>query len=144
MISDRNFDDYKRPPDIFGEKKRDNQPSQLNSHIMVSVDSNGNILSKQENNATIDDDILNKCIINAISSDKQFGEIGEYNLTYAKNKKIDKTVIVFADNSSIYLNLRNIILVCVCLFIAGMTVIFIISVESNEENGTTFRVEWNV
>lgn len=59
MISERSLDDHKRPPEKFGEKRRDNLPSQLNSYIMVSVDNEGNILSKQESNATIDDDILN-------------------------------------------------------------------------------------
>lgn len=60
MISERSLDDYKRPPEKFGEKRRDNLPSQLNSYIMVSVDNEGNILSKQESNETIDDDILNE------------------------------------------------------------------------------------
>lgn len=120
-------DDYKRPPEKFGKKRRDNLPSQLNSYIMVSVDNEGNILSKQESNATIDDDILNKCINTAIINDNQVGEIEKYNLTYTKNVQIERTVIVFADNSRVYSTLRNIILVCVGLFIASMAVLFLIS-----------------
>lgn len=84
MIAERSLDDYKRPPEKFGEKKHDNQPSQLNSYITVAVDYEGNILSRQESNATIDEDILSNSVSEAISSDKQVGEIGEYNLTYVK------------------------------------------------------------
>ena len=43
MIAERSLDDYKRPPEKFGEKKHDNQPSQLNSYITVAVDYEGNI-----------------------------------------------------------------------------------------------------
>lgn len=127
MIAERNLGDYKRPPEKFGEKRRDNQPSKLNSFITVSVDNEGNILSRQENNATIDEEILNQSVNAAISNDKQVGEIGEYNLTYVKNKQPDKTIIVFADNSSVYLSLRNTILVCMGLFLTSMAVIFLIS-----------------
>ena len=143
MISERSLDDYKRPPEKFGEKRRDNLPSQLNSYIMVSVDNEGNILSKQESNATIDDDILNECINTAIINDKQVGEIGEYNLTYTKNVQIERTVIVFADNSSVYSTLRNIILVCVGLFIASMAVIFLISLALSGIAVNPVKDAWN-
>lgn len=143
MITERSFDDYKRPPEKFGEKRRDNQPSQLNSFIMVSVDNKGNILSKQESNATIDDDILNQCINTAIINDKQVGEIREYNLTYTKNEQIERTIIVFADNSSIYSTLRNIILVCVGLFLASMAVIFLISLALSGIAVNPVKDAWN-
>ena len=143
MISERSLDDYKRPPEKFGEKRRDNLPSQLNSYIMVSVDNEGNILSKQESNATIDDDILNECINTAIINDNQVGEIGEYNLTYTKNVQIERTVIVFADNSSVYSTLRNIILVCVGLFIASMAVIFLISLALSGIAINPVKDAWN-
>lgn len=143
MISERSLDDYKRPPEKFGEKRRDNLPSQLNSYIMVSVDNEGNILSKQESNATIDDDILNECINIAIINDNQVGEIGEYNLTYTKNVQIERTVIVFADNSSVYSTLRNIILVCVGLFIASMAVIFLISLALSGIAVNPVKDAWN-
>lgn len=143
MISERSLDDYKRPPEKFGEKRRDNLPSQLNSYIMVSVDNEGNILSKQESNATIDDDILNECINTAIINDNQVGEIGEYNLTYTKNVQIERTVIVFADNSSVYSTLRNIILVCVGLFIASMAVIFLISLALSGIAVNPVKDAWN-
>lgn len=143
MISERSLDNYKRPPEKFGEKRRDNLPSQLNSYIMVSVDNEGNILSKQESNATIDDDILNECINTAIINDNQVGEIGEYNLTYTKNVQIERTVIVFADNSSVYSTLRNIILVCVGLFIASMAVIFLISLALSGIAINPVKDAWN-
>lgn len=143
MISERSLDDYKRPPEKFGEKRRDNLPSQLNSYIMVSVDNEGNILSKQESNATIDDDILNQCISTAIINDNQVGEIGEYNLTYTKNVQIERTVIVFADNSSVYSTLRNIILVCVGLFIASMAVLFLISLALSGIAVNPVKDAWN-
>lgn len=143
MIAEKSFDDYKRPPEKFGEKRRDNLPSQLNSYIMVSVDNEGNILSKQENNATIDDDILNECINTAIINDNQVGEIGEYNLTYAKNELIDRSIIVFADNSSVYSTLWNTILVCSGLFVASMAVIFLISLALSGIAVNPVKVTWN-
>ena len=36
MVSERSLDDYKRPPEKFGEKRRDNLPSQLNSYIVAA------------------------------------------------------------------------------------------------------------
>ncbi|MGN0501453.1 MAG: hypothetical protein ACI4HN_00865, partial [Ruminococcus sp.] len=79
MIAEKSLDDYKRPPEKFGEKRRDNQPLQLNSFITVSVDKEGNILNVSENNATIDEDILNQSVSEAICNDRQTAEIGEYN-----------------------------------------------------------------
>lgn len=143
MIAEKSLDDYKRPPEKFGEKRRDNQPSQLNSFITVSVDNEGNILSRQENNATIDEEILNQSVNAAISNDKQVGEIGEYNLTYVKNKQPDKTIIVFADNSSVYLSLRNTILVCMGLFLTSMAVIFLISLALTGIAVNPVKDAWN-
>lgn len=143
MIAERNLGDYKRPPEKFGEKRRDNQPSQLNSFITVSVNNEGNILSRQENNATIDEEILNQSVNAAISNDKQVGEIGEYNLTYIKNKQPDKTIIVFADNSSVYLSLRNTILVCMGLFLTSMAVIFLISLALTGIAVNPVKDAWN-
>lgn len=143
MIAERNLGDYKRPPEKFGEKRRDNQPSKLNSFITVSVDNEGNILSRQENNATIDEEILNQSVNAAISNDKQVGEIGEYNLTYVKNKQPDKTIIVFADNSSVYLSLRNTILVCMGLFLTSMAVIFLISLALTGIAVNPVKDAWN-
>lgn len=143
IIAERSFDDYKRPPEKFGEKRRDNQPLQLNSFITVSVDKEGNILNVSENNATIDEDILNNSVSEAISSDKQVGEIGEYNLTYAKNELIDRSIIVFADNSSVYSTLWNTILVCCGLFVASMAVIFLISLALSGIAVNPVKVAWN-
>lgn len=143
IIAERSFDNYKRPPEKFGEKRRDNQPSQLNSFITVSVDKEGNILNVSENNATIDEDILNNSVSEAISSDKQVGEIGEYNLTYAKNELIDRSIIVFADNSSVYSTLWNTILVCCGLFVASMAVIFLISLALSGIAVNPVKVAWN-
>ena len=143
MIAERSLDDYKRPPEKFGEKKHDNQPSQLNSYITVAVDYEGNILSRQESNATIDEDILSNSVSEAISSDKQVGEIGEYNLTYVKNEQIDRIIIVFADKSSVYSTLRNTILVCLGLFLASMAVIFLISLALSGIAVNPVKAAWN-
>ncbi|MCI2112322.1 MAG: HAMP domain-containing histidine kinase [Ruminococcus sp.] len=143
MIAERSLDDYKRPPEKFGEKKHDNQPSQLNSYITVAVDYEGNILSRQESNAIIDEDILSNSVSEAISSDKQVGEIGEYNLTYVKNEQIDRIIIVFADNSSVYSTLRNTILVCLGLFLASMAVIFLISLALSGIAVNPVKDAWN-
>lgn len=143
MIAEKSLDDYKRPPEKFGEKRHDNQPSQLNSFITVSADKEGNILNVSENNATIDEDILNNSVSEAISSSKQVGEIGEYNLTYAKNELIDRIIIVFADNSSVYSTLWNTILVCCVLFLASMAVIFLISLALSGIAVNPVKVAWN-
>lgn len=143
MIAEKSLDDYKRPPEKFGEKRHDNQPSQLNSFITVSADKEGNILNVSENNATIDEDILNNSVSEAISSGKQVGEIGEYNLTYAKNELIDRIIIVFADNSSVYSTLWNTILVCCVLFLASMAVIFLISLALSGIAVNPVKVAWN-
>lgn len=143
MIAEKSLDNYKRPPEKFGEKRHDNQPSQLNSSITVSVDKEGNILSVSENNATIDEDILNKSVSEALSNDRQTAEIGEYNLTYAKNELIDRIIIVFADNSSVYSTLRNTILVCTGLFLASMAVIFLISLALSGIAVNPVKDAWN-
>ena len=143
MIAERNLGDYKRPPEKFGEKRHDNQPSQLNSFITVSADKEGNIINVSENNATIDEDILNKSVSEAISNDRQISEIGEYNLTYAKNELIDRIIIVFADNSSVYSTLWNTILVCCSLFLASMAVIFLISLALSGIAVNPVKVAWN-
>lgn len=143
MIAEKSLDDYKRPPEKFGEKRHDNQPSQLNSFISVSADKEGNILNMSENNATIDEDILNNSVSEAISGRKQVGEIGEYNLTYAKNELIDRIIIVFADNSSVYSTLWNTILVCCVLFLASMAVIFLISLALSGIAVNPVKVAWN-
>lgn len=143
MIAEKSLDDYKRPPEKFGEKRHDNQPSQLNSFISVSADKEGNILNMSENNATIDEDILNNSVSEAISSGKQVGEIREYNLTYAKNELIDRIIIVFADNSSVYSTLWNTILVCCVLFLASMAVIFLISLALSGIAVNPVKVAWN-
>ena len=143
IIAEKGFDEYKRPPEKFGEKRRENQPRQLNSFITVSADKEGNILSVSESNATIDEDILNNSVSEAISSDKQVGEIGEYNLTYAKNELIDRSIIVFADNSSVYSTLWNTILVCSGLFVASMAVIFLISLALSGIAVNPIKVAWN-
>ncbi|MGN1432646.1 MAG: sensor histidine kinase [Ruminococcus sp.] len=143
MIAEKSLDDYKRPPEKFGEKRHDNQPSQLNSSITVSVDKEGNILSVSENNATIDEEILNQSVSEALSNNKQTAEIGEYNLTYAKNELIDRIIIVFADNSSVYSTLRNTILVCSGLFLASMAVIFLISLALSGIAVNPVKDAWN-
>ena len=143
MIAERNLGDYKRPLEKFGEKRHDNQPSQLNSFITVSADKEGNIINVSENNATIDEDILNKSISEAISNDRQISEIGEYNLTYAKNELIDRIIIVFADNSSVYSTLWNTILVCCVLFLASVAVIFLISLALSGIAINPVKVAWN-
>lgn len=124
---EKSFDDFKRPPEKFGEKKRDFLTQQLNSYITVSCDKDGNILSKNENNATIDENILESCVKTALNENRQLGEIRDYNLTYAKNEQPDRIIVAFADNSSVYSNLWKTILVCAGLFLASLAVIFFIS-----------------
>ncbi len=87
LTLDKSFDDFRHPPEVFGEKRNDNSPQQLNSYIIVSADASGNILSKNLNNAEIDESKLEFAVKTAISENRKSGEIDELNLIYTKNDK---------------------------------------------------------
>lgn len=127
MTIDKSFDDFRHPPEVFGEKRNDNPPQQLNSYIIVSADASGKILTKNLNNAEIDESKLEFAVMTAVSENRKSGEIDELNLIYTKNDKKDRITIAFADNSSLYSPLRSTVFVCAGLFVASLVVIFLIS-----------------
>lgn len=140
---ERSFDEFDHPPEKFGEKKHDDFQPMLSSFIVVSADSYGNILSKNEINATIDDDILEHCVSEAINENRQFGEISQYGLSYFKKEQSGQITIAFADNSSIYSSLKNTVLICVVLFIASIAVIFLISLALSGIAVNPVKEAWN-
>lgn len=106
--------------------------SQLSSYIVLEIDESGNITSLQQNNATMDTDILRECISQITESRKDSGNLSSYNVLYVKREittKIDTklTKIAIADNSSVFSALRNTLLISGLLFIGAMGVISLIS-----------------
>lgn len=117
----------KLPPDMFGEKKRGNQPMRLNSYISVTADYNANILSTDMHNAKIDVYSLEQAVKIAVAQGDRAGEIGKFDLLYAKEEKAETITVIFADSSSVYSNFWSTLAVCTGLFAAGLVVVFFIS-----------------
>lgn len=126
-IPPEDLEDFNNEGKGFRFKKsgmKEEAPMQITSYITVTVDSNGNVLDKQESNVTMDSDDLAECIALATGKD---GQISEYSLMYVTREGIGEKQIAFADNSSIYSSLRNSLLISFVLFLASMGVIFVIS-----------------
>ena len=99
-------------------------PMEITSYIIVTLDSEGNITDKQENNITIDDADLETCVKLAT---ERSGQIGDYSLMYAVHDDMGSKRIAFTGNSSIYSSLRSSLLISFGLFAAALGVIFVIS-----------------
>ena len=119
-------DDPGMMPIMHGDKETE-RPSQLSSYIVVKVDSDGKITDRQENDITIDESDLEKCVEQTLQSDRLSGQIGEYSLMYVKRDSAEGYNISFADNSRIYTSLKNTVLLNAILFIGSMGIIFVIS-----------------
>ncbi|MGN0559275.1 MAG: sensor histidine kinase [Acutalibacteraceae bacterium] len=117
----------KLPPDMFGGKKHGNQPMRLNSYISVTADYNAEILSTDMHNAKIDGYSLEQAVKIAVAQGNRAGEIGKYDLMFAKEEKAETITVIFADSSGVYSNLWSTLAVCTGLFAAGLLVVFFIS-----------------
>ena len=115
-------DSYKNKPDI-----PENAPMEISSYVVVELDKDGNIISTNENNVTIDEDDLQKCVEIAVARQEKSGQISDYSLMYVKKNDFENTLIVFASNSSLYENLRKSILINSGLFVGSMIIILFIS-----------------
>ncbi|MEE1263881.1 sensor histidine kinase [Ruminococcus sp.] len=115
-------DSYKNKPDIH-----ENAPMEISSYVVVELDKDGNIISTNENNVTIDEDDLQKCVEIAVARQEKSGQISDYSLMYVKKNDFENTLIVFASNSSLYENLRKSILINSGLFVGSMIIILFIS-----------------
>ena len=126
MMLPEDMDEFNGEGKGFRFKKNGmgDEPMQITSYITVTVDSNGNIISKEESNVTMDDDALADCI--KLATGKS-GQIGEYNLMYVTREGISEKQIAFADNSSVYSSLQSSMLISLALFIVSLGVIFGIS-----------------
>ena len=116
------FKDFRNKPNI-----RNNAPMQISSYVVAEIDQNGNIISTQENNVTIDESDLKNCVELIIKSNKMSGQLADYGLMYVKKGDMAHCKIAFASNSEIYSNLKKTILISAGLFVASMLVIFLIS-----------------
>ncbi len=116
-------------PREIGKKEPAFEPDNMNINefVIVGVDKNGDISDVYENNATIDQEIINDVIEIIVYENNNNGEIGEYNLMYAKHQTTDGYRVALADTSSIYSTLMNNIFICLGLLSGGLIVIFIIS-----------------
>lgn len=115
-------DSYKNKPDIH-----DNAPMEISSYVVVEIDNDGNIISTNESNVTIDEDDLKKCVEIAVARQEKSGQINEYSLIYVKRNDLENTLIVFASNTSLFENLRNSIFINTGLFLGSMIIILFIS-----------------
>lgn len=145
QVIERNIDDNTSPPKVFGDKKPMDidSPLQISSYILVSVDSDGNVMNCTENNATIDDEALDSCVDTALSENKQSGVIDEYNLMYSKREGFGKVNIAFADMSSVNSALRNTLIVSIFLFIASLSIVFLISLALSGIAVNPVKEAWN-
>ena len=105
-------DSYKNKPDIH-----DNAPMEISSYVVVEIDNDG----------TIDEDDLKKCVEIAVARQEKSGQINEYSLMYVKRNDLENTLIVFASNTSLFENLRNSIFINTGLFLGSMIIILFIS-----------------
>lgn len=126
------MDDF-APPEDDGKFKFDKRgidgdvPMQISSYIIVEVDDDGEIESVSESNVTMDDDDLQACVKEALSSGDHTGQIGEYSLMYVVRGESDDMRIIFASNSSLTSSLRSSLLISAGLFLGSLLIIFLIS-----------------
>ena len=101
-----------------------NNPIEISSYIIVTLDSNGEITEKQETNVTMDETDLQECINRAKN---QNGEISDYSLMYVRREMMGQTKIAFASTGYIYTNLQSSLIISSVLFVGSLAVIFLIS-----------------
>ena len=99
-------------------------PIEISSYIIVTLNSDGSITDKQETNVTMDDADLQECVNQAKN---QNGEISEYSLMYVRREMMGETRIAFASTGYIYSNLQSSLIISSLLFIGSLAIIFIIS-----------------
>ncbi len=118
-------------PEIIGGTKnhrQDDKPRYTVSYVRLIV-SNGIVISTSENNATIDNDLLNKSLKQILNSENESDVIFSLGVAYAKKSFSDGTMsIVLADSQMLSDILFRTILTCVFLYIAALAVIIMISI----------------
>ena len=122
-------DDFK-PDDENRDGKRkfgNDTPIQISSYVIVDIDEDGNIVSKTENDLTIDSETLEKCVKAALKNSRGFGQVMDEGLMYLKKSDLSHSKIILADNSFIFSNLRTSIIISALMLTAAMAVIFLIS-----------------
>lgn len=123
------FDTFK-PDDNNPDNKHkfdNNTPIQISSYVIVDIDGDGNIVSKTENDLSIDSETLEKCVKSAMKSNRVFGQIMDEGLMYLKKTDMSNNKIIFADNSFISSNLRTSIIISTLMLTGAMAIIFLIS-----------------
>ncbi|MCQ2514038.1 MAG: HAMP domain-containing histidine kinase [Ruminococcus sp.] len=130
MLSEQITEDRKNPnsPEIGKRKSNKNDKfMDLGQFVIIELDKNGNITNIVENNAKIENDVVNSIVNDILKEGNKIGEKSEYRLMYAKSENINEIKIVLTDTSKIYSSLFRDILICIGLFAGGLIVIFIIS-----------------
>ena len=138
MLLDKNAHelppDGNKPPEddnnsLKFEKKRFNgdEPMQISSYIIVTVNPDGSIADTQTNNVTMDEDDLKECVSEILKNGGGTGQLRDYSLMYVAKDTAQQKKIALASNSGIYSSLRNSLLISGAVFLGGLTVIFLIS-----------------
>lgn len=111
------------------DKRQDKggMPMQLSSYVIVELDDEGEIDSKRENNLTIEDETLKKCVAFVSSHQQRNGQINDYGLMFLRDDYKEEVKIIFTDNSSVYNTFFNTLIISALLFFGSMAVIFLIS-----------------
>ena len=99
-------------------------PMQISSYVVVELDENGEITSFEETNVTMDEEDIKACVKLATG---RSGQVNEYNLMYVSREMIGKKTIIFTSNAGIFTELQGSLIISTLLFLAGMAVIFLIS-----------------
>lgn len=118
----------KMKPQIGGFGDRPAKEFYTVAYVGVRLDENGEMKKKNENNAEVEDKILEEAIQYVRGTSKAKGVISELNLIYRSRQIKDGTVIVFADNSSVSRTVLKSAVVSLLLFLGGMIIVFFISV----------------
>ncbi len=128
QVIDRKLnDDNNHPPNMEMKDKRDDDRFFVNSFVVVEIDSDGNILNSKSENLTLDDDLLQSCVDEAIQADSNYGEISSESLMFVKKEVFGNTRIAFTDTSAAYSALTGSLFVASGLFLVSLIIVFLIS-----------------
>lgn len=113
-----------------GEGKRElrhDEPMQLSSYEIIKLSSDNSIKEINENGLSVESDTLTEAVKYITQNAPRSGQLNEYGLMYVREDFQGEVKIIFAQTSSLYSSLGNMILICLLLFVISMAVIFLIS-----------------
>ncbi len=118
-------------PNLIGGKDNGDDRAKFSvSYVRILIGRNHMIISVNENNASIDNDLLNKSINIILNSDKKSDVINSLGIAYSKHQYIDGSMsVIIADNAIIDDNLRKNVITSVFLYIFAMSLVILISIK---------------